>query len=339
VNDAFSWTAGGVGEGVGAFDKFFAEEVLARFPSPELVRRSDAARLDLGSLMLAITCDGYTVDPLFFPGGDVGTLAVCGTANDLLTEGARPEWLLMCLVLGDGIDQDIVRRVLDSVQEQASRSGASLVGGDTKTIKSLGPGLIVTMTGLGRIRRQGPTLGFELVRAGDELVVTGPVGAHSVAVLSAREGLGFEQVVSSDCRDVGLSIGPLVMSSPAIRALRDATRGGLLGVLHELASSTGLAVELDADAVPVAREVAMAAEMLGLDPLELTNEGCFVIVVEAGTSRRLAGELRNAYGFHEAAVVGEIREPADPLARVMLRRGAETRVSVRTLSLGVPRLC
>jgi hydrogenase expression/formation protein HypE len=339
VSDGFPWTARSVGEGVGAFDQFFAEEVLARFPSAELARRSDAARLDFGSLVLAVTCDGFTVDPLFFPGGDIGKLAVCGTANDLLTEGARPEWLLMSLVLEEGVDPNVVRRVLDSIGDQASRSGATLVGGDTKTIKSPMPGLIVMITGLGRIARQGPALGFEAVRAGDELVVTGPVGAHSVAVLSAREGLGFEQVVSSDCRDVGLSIGSLVMSSPWIHALRDATRGGLLGVLHELASATGMAVEIDADAVPVAREVIMAAEMLGLDPLELTNEGCFVIAVEAGTARRLTAELRATYGFPEAAAIGEVRDRADPLAKVLLRRGGEVRVSVRPLSVGVPRLC
>lgn len=339
MGNAGSWTARAVGEGAGAFDRFFAEELLARFPSPELGRRSDAARLELGSVVLAVTCDAFTVDPLFFPGGDIGTLAVCGTANDLLTEGARPQWLLMSLVLGEGIDPQVVRRVLDSVQEQASRSGAILVGGDTKTMKGPRSELIVTMTGLGVVCREGPALGFETVRPGDELVVTGPIAAHSIAVLSAREGLGFEKVVSSDCRDVGLSIGSLVMGSSSIRALRDATRGGLAGVLHELASATGMAVELDVDAVPVATEVTMAAEMLGLDPLELTNEGCFVIVVEAGTAQHLAVELRDAYGFADAAAVGEIREAAGPLDRVRLRRDGEVRASVRSLSLGVPRLC
>jgi len=339
MSNAGSWTARGVGEGVGAFDRFFAEELLARFPSPELGRRSDAARLGFGSLVLAVTCDAFTVDPLFFPGGDIGTLAVCGTANDLLTEGARPEWLLMSLVLGEEIDPLVVGRVLDSVHEQASRSGAVLVGGDTKAMKGLRSELIVTMTGMGVVRREGPALGFETVGPGDELVVTGPIAAHSVAVLSAREGLGFEKVISSDCRDVGLSIGPLVRGSPSIHALRDATRGGLLGVLHELANATGMAVELDVDAVPVAREVTMAAEMLGLDPLELTNEGCFVIVVEAGTARRLVAELKEAYAFADAAAVGRICEATGPLDRVRLRQDGDVRVSVRSLSLGVPRLC
>jgi len=339
MNDAGSWTARGVGEGVGAFDRFFAKELLTRFPSPELGRRSDAARLDLGSVILAVTCDAFTVDPLFFPGGDIGTLAVCGTANDLLTEGARPEWLLMSLVLGEEIDPHVVGQVLDSVQEQAALSGAVLVGGDTKAMKGLRSELIVTMTGMGIVRREGPALGFETVRPGDELVVTGPVAAHSIAVLSAREGLGFEKVVSSDCRDVGLSIGSLVRGSPSIRALRDATRGGLLGVLHELASATAMAVELDVDAIPVAREVTMAAEMLGLDPLELTNEGCFVMVVEAGTAQRLAAEFRDVYGFADAAAVGGIREATSSLDRVRLRRDGEVRVSVRSAGLGVPRLC
>jgi len=339
MSDLGSWTARSVGEGVGAFDRFFAEEILPRFASPELRRRSDAARLELGSLVLAVTCDAFTVDPLFFPGGDIGTLAVCGTANDLLTEGARPEWLLMSLVLAEQIDPHVVERVLDSIQAQASVSHAHLVGGDTKAISNPRSELIVTMTGLGVVRRQGPALGFETVRSGDELLVTGPIAAHSIAVMSAREGLGFERVVSSDCRDVGLSIGSLVMASPSIRALRDATRGGLIGVVHELADTTGMAVELDVDAVPVAQEVTMAAEMLGVDPLELTNEGCFLIVVEAGTGERMAAELRETCGLDDATVVGQVLETSGPLDRVRLRRDGQVRVSVRSLSIGVPRLC
>ncbi len=325
--------------GAGAFDRFFAEEILPRFASPQLSRRSDAARLEFGSLVLAVTCDAFTVDPLFFPGGDIGTLAVCGTANDLLTEGARPEWLLMSLVLDEDIDPQVVERVLDSMQAQASLSHARLIGGDTKAVKNPLSELIVTMTGLGVVQREGPALGFEMVKSGDELLVTGPIAAHSIAVISAREGLGFERVVSSDCQDVGLSIGSLVTTSSSIRALRDATRGGLIGVIHELANATGMAVELDVDAVPVAREVTMAAEMLGVDPLELTNEGCFLIVAEGGTAQRLAADLRETCGLDHATVVGEVLGAAGPLDRVRLRRDGEIRISVRSLSLGVPRLC
>lgn len=365
------WSARAVGDGMGAFDHFFSREVLTRFPSAQLRRRSDAARLDLGPARLAVTCDAFTVDPLFFPGGDLGTLALCGTANDLLSEAARPQWLLVSLLIGERTEPVAVRRVLDSLQHEAARAGAVLVGGDTKTVDGPRVELIVTVTGLGEVCRSGPPLGFEQVRPGDELVLTGPVGAHAIAVLSAREGLGFESVVASDCRDVGLSLHPLVSAPAPVRALRDATRGGLLGVLHELSAATGLDVAVDAAAVPVAREVTMAAQMLGIDPLELTNEGCFVIVVQPDAGDPLVAELRGRYGFAQAVRIGTVGDVTGPRTetgaaefapvamvgpaergdtgsdesgphrpgRVLLRQEGTVRVLERTPGLGVPRLC
>jgi hydrogenase expression/formation protein HypE len=340
VTEQGSWSPRDIGDGAGAFDQFFAQELLSRFPSPELGRRSDASRLSLGPVELAVTCDAFTVDPLFFPGGDIGKLAVCGTANDLLTEGARPDWLMMSVVMDEQVGRRAVTRVLDSLAEQAALSGSTLIGGDTKSVKSAESGLVITMTGLGVVRRVGPPLGFEHARPGDELVVTGPVASHSIAVLSAREGLGFERVVSSDCRDVGLDIAPLVTTDPAVRGLRDATRGGMVGVLHEIVNATGMVAELEVEAVPVATEVKMAAEMLGLDPLELTNEGCFVIVAEEGTAQDLVAQLKGSYGLADAAVVGKLAEgKASFSKKVLLRRGNDVRVAVRSLGAGIPRLC
>ena len=338
--DDAGWQVADLGDAVGAFDDFFTAELLPRFPGAQLRRRSDAARLDASGVPLAATCDAFTVEPLVFPGGDIGKLAICGTANDLLSEAARPQWLLLSVVASAGLDRAVLRKVLDSVERQARESGAEVVGGDLKTLPGPAPQLVLTVTGLGQPRRTGAPLDLASARPGDELVVTGDVGRHVIAVISAREGLGFERVVTSDCADLGLSLLPLVAESAEVRGLRDATRGGLAGVLHELTAACGLDVQIQLDAVPVERPVAMACELLGMDPLDLANEGCAVLLARAGAGEALARTLRAECGFGAAAVFGVVQERADAREpRVLVADGESVRVQQRRSALGLPRLC
>jgi hydrogenase expression/formation protein HypE len=229
--------------------------------------------------------------------------------------------------------------VLDSLAAVADAAEAEVIGGDTKTIPTREPRMIVTITGIGLIRRDGPALGFASVRPGDEIVVTGAVGAHAIAVLSAREGLGFDQVVTSDVQDVGRVLGAFVAADPRLRALRDASRGGVLGVLHEIVAATGLDLEVDVAAITVQREVAMAAEMLGLDPLELANEGCFVLLIEQGQAAQVVSQLREEYGMSDAVHAGTVRAPTEPPGRLVLQTDGGRKLSLRSRRVGVPRLC
>lgn len=333
-----SWTVRDIGDGMGAFRDFLEHELIPRFPSRWMRQRSDAAVLEIGTQRWALTCDGFLVDPPFFPGGDIGSMAVCGTANDLLTAGARPQFLLMSLVVSQHASQAMLVDVLDSIRVRADACGAVLIGGDTKTISQPDPVLMISMTGLGAVQRVGPDLGFEQVGGGDRILVTGPVGAHSVAVLSVREGLGFEQQVSSDCADVGALIWDVVRTHPGVRALRDLTRGGLTGVLEELAHFTRRDVLVEAAAVPVQQDVAMCCEMLGISPLGLTNEGCMAMVVQASDADDVLAEVRRR-GCPEASLVGRVGEPDDGGGRVLMDKGGRLSIVPEAPALGLPRLC
>lgn len=329
-----------LGDGMASFTTFFRNDLLPRFTNDQLARQADAALLETGPGCHAMTCDSFIVDPLIFPGGNIGTLAFCGVANDLLTECARPESMLMSLMVAEDLEPSILDTVLDSLSRLCQVTGSAIVGGDTKNLPAGSPQLIISMSAVGRVGRLGSPLGFEHVEPGDSVVLTGPVGAHSIAVLSSREGLGFESVVRSDCRDLGATMLPMVRSSPHLHALRDATRGGVLAVLHELTSSHDLEVVVDVAEIPVDNEVLMACDLLGLDPLELANEGCMVLFVESTGAAAMVEALRSEYGFTRACVIGGVAETSHGVGGlVLLVRDGETRVASQSFGTGIPRLC
>jgi hydrogenase expression/formation protein HypE len=298
----------------------------------------DSAVLPVGGSRLAFTTDGYVVSPRFFPGGDIGRLAVFGTVNDLAMAGARPLWLSAAFVLEEGLPLDELRRVAASMQAAALACGVRLVTGDTKVVdRGKGDGMFVTTSGVGLVPN-GVEIHPGRVRPGEVVLVSGDVGRHGIAVLSVREGLAFETPVESDCGEVASLVAALLADGIDVRCLRDPTRGGLATALNEIAVDGGVALEIDEDAVPVSEPVAGACELLGLDPLYVACEGRLVAFVAAADAERAIVTLRRLPGGQDAAVIGRCVDGTAGLVTLHTRLGAR-----RSLDLlageQLPRIC
>ena len=239
----------------------------------------DAAVLTLPPGRLAFTTDGYVVQPLEFPGGDIGRLAVVGTANDLAMAGARPLRLSLAMILEEGLELTLLRRIVASLAAAAQECGVAIVTGDTKVVeRGKGDGVFLTTSGIGVVESPEPIHPLR-IRAGDRLLVSGDLGRHGVAILAARHGLDLQPPLASDCAPLWPAVESLLAAGVQIHCLRDLTRGGLASAMHELATAAGLSFLLEEDAIPVAEPVARTCDLLGFDPLHLANEGRFVAVV------------------------------------------------------------
>lgn len=308
--------------GGGKIMKDLIEDVFVRaFGAPD-GPLEDQARLDLAALTatgdrLAFTTDAYVVDPLVFPGGDIGALAVYGTVNDLAVGGAVPRWLSCALVIEEGMEIELLRRIARSMAVAARRAGVAIVTGDTKVV---GHGacdkLFITTTGVGEIPR-GRELSVAAVRPGDVVIVNGWLGDHGTAILGARGDLRIDSPVESDCAPLHELVEVLLAAAPGTRCLRDATRGGVATVVNEIASASDVEIELDEAALPVRPEVRGFCEILGLDPLYLANEGKLVAVVPAGEAdAAIAAMAAHPLGLR-AAAIGAARDGAP--GRVVMR--------------------
>ncbi len=324
----------------GELSRRLVEEVIHPYlRCPASADLPDAARLDLAG-PIALTTDSYVVDPPFFPGSDIGRLAVFGTCNDLAVSGARARALTLALVLEEGLPIAVLRRVLASVKAAAAEAGVEVVTGDTKVVgrATLGrdPGLHLNTAGVGEVVF-GP-LGPSLVRPGDRLIVSGPLGAHGVAVLAARENLSAAAGIRSDCALLWPLVERLFALGPAVRFLRDATRGGLAAVANELCRGAGFGITIREAGLPSDVDVAVALDLLGLDALEVANEGVLVGVVAADAADAAVAAVRGHPTGARAAIAGEIT--ADEPGRVVL----ETRIGGNRLvdfprGLLLPRIC
>lgn len=234
----------------------------------------DSATLTVDSGRIAMTTDSFVVDPPFFGNGDIGKIAVCGTVNDLAVSGATPRYLTLGLILETGLPIRDLVRALTSIRETAREAGVLIVGGDTKVVREgEADGLYLNTAGVGVYHRD--PLRMDAVKPGDKIILSGCIGNHTVHLLSIREGLGFEERVLSDCAPLsGLVDGLLAKAGEGVRSMRDVTRGGLSAVLHEYAAKLGRVVAVDTPALPIQLETAMAADMLGINPLHSANEGC-----------------------------------------------------------------
>jgi hydrogenase expression/formation protein HypE len=318
---------------------------VSRLGNSYLETLSDSAIVPSPGERLALTTDGFVVTPLFFPGGDIGRLAVCGTVNDLAVAGAQPVYLTASFIIEEGLPVDDLVRVVDSMAAAATEAGAAIVAGDTKVVERDGcDRLFVVTSGLGRVL-PGVDLGPGRVRRGDRLVLSGPVGLHGVAVMSQRPGVAFTTNVRSDCAPVSaLTRRLLAELGPEVRWMRDPTRGGLATVAAELGQEAGCAVLLEEESIPVDAAVRAACEMLGLDPLYVANEGRFVAVVAVGAADRAVEVLRRA-GQAEAGVIGRIDQP-EVAAWAVLGAGAYLRTTLggtrplpRLAGEQLPRIC
>lgn len=312
--------------------------VRPAFANPHLDQRHDSAVLDVGGKRLAFTTDGYVVKPLFFPGGDIGKLAVCGTLNDLAMSGAKPLFLSAALVIEEGFPVDDLGRVLASMNAAAQAAGTAIVTGDTKVVENgKGDGLYIATSGIGLIEHD-LQIGPASIREGDAILLSGDIGRHGVAIIAEREGLGFETTVESDCADLSRLVGELLKAGVELHCLRDLTRGGLAAAVLELARDAGFDMELNEGAIPVTPPVRGACEILGFDPIYVANEGRMVLFVPASAVDRAMDVLRAHPLGRDASLIGRVGAAGE--GRVGLRNPYGI-VRVLDLPSGeqLPRIC
>lgn len=275
-----------------------------RCQSAELDRDHDGAYLQVGCERLAFTTDSFVVSPPFFPGGNIGSLAVHGTVNDLAACGATPMWLSAAFILEEGFSLSDLERIVDSLAQAARDAGVQIVAGDTKVVEhGKGDGIFVNTTGVGVVAHE-PVPTPTAVRPGDRVIVSGPIGLHGMAVLSAREGLGFEADLVSDSAPLASLVAAVYESGIRPHCLRDPTRGGVGAALAEIASASATGILLDEDAVPVPDLVRGACEILGLDPLFVANEGKMLFIVAAEDEARTLDALRKHPLGRDAVAIG-----------------------------------
>jgi len=316
---------------------------VSAFDNSMLEPLEDQARIGLASLTkygdrLAFTTDSYVVDPLFFPGGDIGKLAVCGTVNDLAVGGAKPLYLSCGVIIEEGLEVETLRQIARSMRDAAKAAGVEIVTGDTKVVdRGACDKLFINTTGLGVIR-QGLEIGADKARPGDAILVNGLLGDHGAAILDARGDLALDTPIESDCAALHGLIDAILTACPNVRCLRDATRGGIATVLNEVAQNSQVGIILDEAAVPLREEVKGFCEILGLDPLYLANEGKLVCVVAANeTDAALTAMRANPLG-EMGSVIGRVTEaPAGTV--VMETTFGGRRVVDMLVGDQLPRIC
>jgi hydrogenase expression/formation protein HypE len=322
----------------GRLSRDLLERVILPALGPAAPRTfDDSAVLETDGVRLAFTTDSYVVRPIVFPGGDIGRLAVCGTVNDLAMAGARPVALSLGCIFEEGLALETVCRVMQSARAAAEEAGVYLAAGDTKVVeRGKADGLFLNTSGVGRIPA-GVSISGAGARPGDAVILSGPVGDHGIAVLSAREGFSFETELKSDAAPLN-GLTAAMLAAGTVHVLRDPTRGGLATTLVEIAGQSSVGVEIDEPAIPVRPAVRAACEMLGFDPLYVANEGKLVAFVPAADAPAVLAAMRaHRYGA-EAAVIG--KAVADPRRRVLLRTAiGGTRIVDMLPGEMLPRIC
>jgi len=268
----------------------------------------DAAVLSAAGGRLAMTTDSHVVDPIFFPGGDIGRLAVNGTVNDLAMAGARPLYLSTAFIIEEGLPVADLVRIVESMRQAAGQAGVHVVTGDTKVVeRGRGHRLFITTAGMGILEHE-LKICPAAVRPGDAIIINGDIGRHGMAVMAAREGLGFESAITSDCAPLAASVLRLIEAGIEVHCLRDLTRGGLATALTEIAESSGYSMEIEETGVRVQEGVRGACELLGLDPLYVANEGRFIVILPEVEVDRALASLRDGGMWPEAGVIGRVTD-------------------------------
>ncbi|MEX0613431.1 MAG: hydrogenase expression/formation protein HypE [Pirellulales bacterium] len=326
------------GEGGRLMRQLIRRRIVPAVDNEFLRLAGDAAVLPSVRGPLAMTTDSFVVSPIFFPGGDIGSLAVYGTVNDLAVAGARPRWISLALILEEGLEMAVLERVLASVAAAARRVGVLVVTGDTKVVpRGAADQLFINTTGIGEIVAPPPE-GPAALEMGDELIVTGPIGRHGIAVMSAREGLEFDPPPESDSAPLVDAVAALQQAGVSLRAMRDATRGGLGAILHEWAEASGKTLAIEERLLPVGAEVRGACELLGLDPIHVANEGTMAVAVPHGNADRAINALCSVPETAQSAYIGRV-EPRG-LAAVVVARGVHQTIPLdEPVGAPLPRIC
>jgi len=326
-------------EGTRATRDLITNRILNRFANPHVTGTPDAACLSLSNNQIAFTTDSFVVSPLFFPGGDIGSLAVYGTVNDLAVAGAVPRWLSLSLIIEEGVPLATLDEILESIVAATDRCNISVVTGDTKVVpRGAADGVFINTTGIGEFLTTPPP-GPESIRCGDVLLVSGPIGSHGLAVLAAREELALEPAPRSDSAPLHEVVAELKeQAGESIRAMRDATRGGVSAVLHEWSADCGLTMTLEESAIPVNDEVRGACELLGIDPLHSANEGTMLIAVDPSAEEQTLAALRSVPQTALAAKIGTVQSAGIAAVTIQRLLGSEQPVDEPTGAL-LPRIC
>jgi hydrogenase expression/formation protein HypE len=318
--------------------RLIKEHILAALGNQTLNELTDGAVLACPTSRIVFTTDSFVVQPLEFPGGDIGRLAVCGTVNDLAVMGGRPIGLSLGLIVEEGFELAALDRILASIAQAARQAGVCVVTGDTKVIeRHSGGNLLINTAGVGLLDER-VRLNFEHIRAGDAVLISGAIGDHGMAVMSARNGLEFQTPIASDAAPLNGMIQELLTACPGVRFMRDPTRGGLAGVLAEIAERTGLGLEIHEDRIPCHRATRAAAEMLGFDVLSVANEGKVVIVAPAAEAEGAVATLRGHPLGKHAACIGRLVEGDPPLVELHTASGGQ-RLVQQPYGEELPRIC
>jgi len=316
----------------------FRNVILPAFGNPFLDRMDDQALLEIAGARLAFTTDSFVVKPLFFRGGDIGSLAVHGTVNDLAVGGATPLFLSAAFILEEGLPIASLQRIVASMREAARHAGVQIVTGDTKVVeKGSCDGMFVNTAGIGLVETS-LRLSADQARPGDAVLLSGPIGDHGIAILAEREGLSFESDVVSDSAPLNSLVAALLATGAAIRCMRDPTRGGVASACNEIASTSRVGIQLEEAAIPVRPEVRGACELLGLDPLYIANEGKLLAICAHGDAERLLAAMRGHPQGAGARIVGKVTAANPGLLTMRTSLG-----SVRMIDLlandPLPRIC
>jgi hydrogenase expression/formation protein HypE len=328
--------------GHGSGGKLSAELIrdvfLPALDNPILSRLNDQAIVNVNGQRLAFTTDSFVVKPLFFPGGDIGSLAVHGTINDLAMGGATPLFLSAAFIIEEGFSIDQLRRIATSMQQAASAAGVQIVTGDTKVVeKGKGDGLFINTTGIG-IVANGVDLSADRARPGDKVLLSGSIGEHGIAILAKREGIEFETTIESDSAALHTLVREMLSVGRGIRCMRDPTRGGLSSALNEIAAQSHFAIELEERAIPIREEVSSACELLGLDPMYVANEGKLIAIIAAEDADAVLQAMRQHPLGHRAQIIGTVKAADAPLVTMRTSLGT-TRIVDMLSGDQLPRIC
>jgi len=326
------------GSGGTMMRELIEECIVPDFDDDALKRLDDAASLDMPAGRVAFSTDTYVVNPIFFPGGDIGRLAICGTVNDVATSGATPLYLSVGFVLEEGFPIEDLRKVMLSMKEAALEAGVHIVTGDTKVVeKGHGDGIFINTAGIGHLA-EGVDLSGSYVKPGDKILLSGTLGDHGIAIVSTREGLEFETSIESDAAPLNKLIANVLAAAPDARCFRDPTRGGLASTLNEIADASKVSITVNETDVPVKPQVRGASEMLGYDVFQVANEGKMVAIVPAEQAdAALAAMKASPYG-EDAAIIGEAGDGKAGKVYVFTSFGA-TRIMDMLVGEQLPRIC
>jgi hydrogenase expression/formation protein HypE len=320
-------------------DELIRHHILPSFHNDTLAELADAAKLNLASSSVCFTVDSYVVKPLFFNGGDIGKLAVCGTVNDLAVAGSVPVALALSLIIEEGFEFELLEKILHSISQAAKANNVSVVTGDTKTVESgAADKIFINTAGIG-VRLDGVDLGFDRIAVGDKIIISGTIADHGMTVISQREDIKFQSRLESDCVGLAGLTSLLLENTKGVKFMRDPTRGGLAATLNEISAQTGLSIEINESDIPINPTVQAAADALGFDVLTIANEGKFVAVVSPESAEDCLNICRKHRLGKKAHIIGEVVKATDAAVVEMVTKIGGRRIVQMPYGRELPRIC